>query len=150
MSFPLSPASTEGIRNEARPRGEGMSYNKKRSSTDDAYRASRTTRPHVRERGADELRGLLQRIADHIAAADRRQQSALGDVQSRKDRLSENWPGQGAQTEAAGRTFWSDRLEEELRRRASTAARDEMQFDRVAGIRSRARHARPRYENQHE
>ncbi len=150
MSFPLSPASTEGIRNEARPRGEGMSYNKKRSSTDDAYRASRTTRPHVRERGADELRGLLQRIADHIAAADRRQQSALGDVQSRKDRLSENWPGQGAQTEAAGRTFWSDPLQEELRRRASTAAHSQMFADRVTGSRAHTRHQHPRYEDQHE
>jgi len=126
-----------------------MTYNK-RSSADEAYHSAKTTPPSDRERSADELRGLLQRIADHIAAADQRQQATSGDARTRLDRLAENWPGRAAPAATQDGEFWSDPLQEELRRRASASAHSQRLAERPAGTGAHPPHRHSRHEDQHD
>lgn len=70
-----------------------MSYNSERDPVGGPYQTGGGARPYNPDCGAGELRGMLQRIADHIANADGQQQSALGDMQTRLASLVDRWPG---------------------------------------------------------
>ncbi len=65
-----------------------MSYKNNQGSTG-SFREDVSAPPSYPACGAGELKLLLQRIADHIANADERQQAALGDMQSRLAHLAE-------------------------------------------------------------
>lgn len=83
-----------------------MAYDDNRDPIEGTYR--HTAGARGRECGAGELRGLLQRIADHIANADQRQQSAFDEMQSRLDRLAQKWPGQSHASDPEGPGLWPD------------------------------------------
>lgn len=86
--FPLSEAALR--RQHLRPRGGGMSYNTNRDPVGGSFRDDAAARGRGPACGAGELRGMLQRIADHIAQSDKRQQAVLHDMQSRLFRFAED------------------------------------------------------------
>ena len=83
-----------------------MAYEKNGDPIEGTYRHAAGARG--RECGAGELRDLLQRIADHIANADERQQSAFNEMQSRLERLALRWPGQPNVSDPEGQSLWPD------------------------------------------
>lgn len=66
-----------------------MSYNNDQDQTGGTFRREMGAPAHRPACGAGELKVLLQRIAEHIANADERQQAALGQMQSRLAHLAE-------------------------------------------------------------
>lgn len=67
-----------------------MSYNRDQDPVGGGFRDYLGVRGSGPTCGAGDLRGMLQRIADHITQADERQQAALHDVQYRLARFAED------------------------------------------------------------
>lgn len=85
-----------------------MSYDNERDPIEGTYRGGAGARAYGPACGAGELRGLLQRIADHIANAEERQQSTLGEMQTRLEHLVDRWPGPPKTFGAEDRGRWPD------------------------------------------